>query len=79
MPEVSRSVTQWLRKRPLFVRIVAYATIVILALALATGAGAIGALTLRDGLDSPERERPQPLDEQQNDRQQQERALLANK
>jgi hypothetical protein len=57
---------QWLRKRSLPTRVLAYAAAVMLAFGLAAGVGGMGALMLRGDLNLPGREEPQPLDEQKN-------------
>jgi hypothetical protein len=57
---------QWLRKRPLPFRILAYIAAAALAFAIAGGVGAIGALMLRGDLGSPRAEQPQPPHEQQD-------------
>ncbi len=55
---------QWLRKRSLPMRVLAYAVAAIVAFGLAAGVGGMGALMLRGDLNLPGREEPQPLDEQ---------------
>ena len=55
---------QWLRKRSLPMRVLAYAVAAIVAFGLAAGVGGMGVLMLRGDLNLPGREEPQPLDEQ---------------
>lgn len=57
---------QWLRKRSLPTRVLAYAVAAIVAFGLAAGVGGVGALMLRGDLNLPGREEPQPLDEQKS-------------
>ncbi len=57
---------QWLRKRSLPMRVLAYAVAAILAFGLAAGVGGMGALMLRGDLNLPGREEPQPLDKQKS-------------
>jgi hypothetical protein len=57
---------QWLRKRSLSMRVLAYAVAAIVAFGLAAGVGGMGALMLRGDLNLPGREEPQPLDKQQS-------------
>ncbi len=63
--------THWVKCRSPLVRILIYAASAILAFALAAGVGATIAITLRDGVGSPERQGPRPADEQRVDRPQQ--------
>ena len=60
--------THWVKTRSPLVRILIYVALAILAFALAAGVGATIALTLRDGVGSPERQGPRPADEQRVDR-----------
>ncbi len=57
---------QWLRKRSLPTRVLAYAVAAIVAFGLAAGVGGMGALMLRGDLNLPGREEPQPLDKQKS-------------
>ncbi len=57
---------QWLRKRSLPMRVLAYAVAAIVAFGLAAGVGGMGALMLRGDLNLPGREEPQPLDKQKS-------------
>src|SRR5919112_1209816 len=55
----------WMRERSLPIRVLIYAAVVILALALAVGMGALGVLILQgDVARLLEREEPRPADEQ---------------
>src|SRR5829696_1786173 len=55
----------WMKERSLSIRVLIYAAVVILALALAVGMGALGALILQgDVARLLEREEPRPADEQ---------------
>jgi hypothetical protein len=57
---------QWLRKRSLPMRVLAYAVAAIVAFGLAAGVGGMGALMLRGDLNLPGREEPQALDKQKS-------------
>ena len=62
----------WMRERSRPIRVLVYAAVVILALALAVGMGVLGALTLQgDVARLLEREEPRPADEQNTGRTQQ--------
>ena len=62
----------WMRERSLPIRVLVYAAVVILVLALAVGIGALSALTLQgDVARLLEREEPRPADEQNTGRTQQ--------
>jgi hypothetical protein len=57
---------EWLRKRPLSLRVLIYAVAAVLAFAVAAGVGATTALMLRGDLSFPAKEEPGPSDQQGN-------------
>jgi hypothetical protein len=64
---------EWLRKRSLPTRVLAYAAAVTLGFALAAGVGAVGTLLLRGDLNLPGTAEPRALDKQEKAAQSQEK------
>src|SRR4028118_509204 len=65
---IGRGMTHWVRGLSPPLRVLVYAALAILAFALAAGAGAMGALTLREDVGLPERQGPRSADEQRVER-----------